>query len=161
MFVLKSAQQTWADGEPDTTSPWRYFTRCLSKYADAHGRARRKEYWYFVLFQVLILLVPIGLSVILTIAGGEDLSDGGALAIGILVMIAGVIYLALLLPGICVSIRRFHDVGLSGWLILLGVIPYVGGLVTFIITLLPSQAHPNKHGPVPAWSKRDTAEVFN
>ncbi|MGZ9098276.1 MAG: DUF805 domain-containing protein [Brevundimonas sp.] len=147
--------------EADPISPWRYFTRCLSKYADGQGRARRKEYWYFVLFQCLILLVPLAICVALAIAAGDNPSDGYSMAIGLFAMLAGVIYLLLLIPGISVAIRRFHDVGLTGWLILLGLIPYVGGLATFIITLLPSQAYPNKHGPVPAWSKRATADVFS
>lgn len=163
VFILQSAVQgpQSGGGEIDPISPWRYFTRCLSRYADGHGRARRKEYWYFVLFQFLLLLVPLLFCVILSIVGGENPSDGNSLMVGLLALIAAVIYLALLIPGICVSIRRFHDVGLSGWLILLGLIPYVGGLATFVITLLPSQAYPNRHGPVPAWAKRDTAEVFS
>lgn len=159
--ALNSASGHSVHPDVDETSPWRYFTRCLSKYADGHGRARRKEYWYFVLFQLLILLVPLLLCVALVAAGGENPSDSNSLAIGLFAMVAGVVYVALLLPGLCVMIRRFHDVGLSGWLVLLGLIPYVGGLITFVITLLPSQAFPNKHGPVPAWSKRDTAEVFS
>ncbi|MDP3801334.1 DUF805 domain-containing protein [Brevundimonas sp.] len=146
----------------DTLSPWRYFTRCLAKYADGHGRARRREYWYFLLFQALILAVPlivcIGLAA--TASSGTP-SDAASLTIGLFALLAGVVYLFFVIPGICVSIRRFHDVGLTGWLILLGLIPYVGGLITFVITLLPSEARTNKHGPVPGQSSRTTADVFS
>lgn len=163
VFILQSpAQRSHVDrAEVDPISPWQYFTRCLSRYADGHGRARRKEYWYFILFQLLIVLVPAILCVGLSAAGGDTPSDASSIVIALLALITVAVYLALLIPGICVAIRRFHDVGLSGWLILLGLIPYAGGLITFVITLLPSQASPNKHGPVPAWSKRDTAEVFS
>ncbi|MFN3668404.1 MAG: DUF805 domain-containing protein [Brevundimonas sp.] len=145
----------------DDTSPWGYFIRCLSKYADAHGRARRKEYWYFVLFHLLIVAAPLLIGLIIAGMSGQYLSDASALAVGLFAISAAVLYAAMLAPGICAMIRRFHDVGLTGWLVLLGLIPYAGGLITFVITLLPSQPFPNKHGPVPAWSKRDTAEVFS
>lgn len=157
----KTARGQSARLDTDDTTPWRYFTRCLGKYADGNGRARRKEYWYFVLFQLLIVLGPAVLCVALSATSGETPSDTSAIAIALFALITVVVYFGLLIPGLCVAIRRFHDVGLSGWLILLGLIPYAGGLITFIITLLPSQASPNKHGPVPAWSRRDTAEVFN
>lgn len=142
-------------------SPWAYFIGCLSRYADAHGRARRKEYWYFVLFHLLVVAAPLLIGLIIAGMSGAYLSDASALAVGLFSISAAVLYAAMLLPGICVMIRRFHDVGLTGWLVLLGLIPYVGGLVTLVITVLPSQPFPNKHGPVPAWSKRDTAEVFS
>lgn len=146
----------------DRLSPWRYFTRCLAKYADGHGRARRREYWYFLLFQALTLAVPLVFSIGLVAAAGEETpSDAESLTIGLFALLAGVIYLFFIIPGICVSIRRFHDVGLTGWLILLGLIPYVGGLITFVITLLPSETRANKHGPVPGRSSRTTADVFS
>lgn len=166
-IILLSAGATprpasgYPGADADQTSPWGYFVRCLSRYADGHGRARRKEYWYFVLFQLLILLVPLVICIVLAGAGGDAPSDSLTLASGLFALIAGAIYVGLVIPGICVTIRRFHDVGLSGWLILLGLIPYLGGLITFIITLLPSEASPNKHGPVPSWARRDTAEVFS
>lgn len=145
----------------DTLSPWRYFTRCLSKYADGHGRARRREYWYFLLFQALILAVPLVVCIALAGAGGDAPSDTVTLTTGLFALLAAGVYLFFLIPGICVSIRRFHDVGLTGWLILLGLIPYIGGLITFVITLLPSEARANKHGPVPGRTTRATADVFS
>ena len=53
------------------------------------------------------------------------------------------------IPYVAVAIRRFHDVGLSGWLILIGLVPYVGGLFVFIVSLLPSQPAVNVHGAPP------------
>lgn len=147
--------------DTDKTGAWGYFRRCIGKYADATGRARRKEYWYFVLFHLLIVAVPFLVFVVLATLEDAAASDSLSLLSGLAAIVLGLIYLFFVLPGIAVLIRRFHDVGLSGWLILLGLIPYVGGLITFIITLLPSEARANKHGPVPGRATRATADVFS
>ncbi len=150
-----------AQPDNDRTSAWGYFRRCIGKYADGTGRARRKEYWYFVLFHLLILAGPLVLFFVF--AGIEEQSayDEMSLLTGIAAIVLVLIYLFFLLPGLAALIRRFHDVGLSGWLVLLGIIPYVGGFITFIITLLPSEARPNKHGPIPGQATRSTADVFS
>lgn len=161
IIVAASPQPYSARADTDRTSAWGYFTRCIRKYADGSGRARRKEYWYFVLFHLLILAGPVVIVTAISAATGDDLSDPAALIVGLFGIVAVLVYLFFLLPGIAVLIRRFHDVGLSGWLVLLGLIPYVGGFVTFIITLLPSEARPNKHGPIPGQATRSTADVFS
>lgn len=154
-----AAPRTQRQG-PAELSPWGYFMKCMRMYADGNGRARRSEYWWFVLFQALILLAPFMLGFLFVIVGEETATDGPAIFGGLLFIVAGLVWLGFLIPGICVTIRRFHDVGLTGWLILLGLIPYIGGLITFVITLLPSQAYRNVHGPVPGGHSRETAEVF-
>ena len=53
------------------------------------------------------------------------------------------------IPGLAVQVRRFHDVGLSGWLVLIAVIPYLGGVFALVVSLIPSQNGANKHGPYP------------
>lgn len=65
------------------------------------------------------------------------------------ICVVALVYFGLLIPGVSVTIRRFHDVGLSGWLILIGLIPYVGGLFLFVVSLLPSQPCVNVHGAPP------------
>ncbi len=149
-------------GKRSRTS-WGYFTLCLRKYVDGNGRARRSEYWFFILYQLLILLVPLAIIVPLSLIGDRQAEIPAPIAfvVAILALVLVVIYLGLILPGITAMIRRFHDVGLTGWLILLGLIPYVGGVITFIITLLPSQAHANKHGPVPDTQAQSVSEIFS
>jgi uncharacterized membrane protein YhaH (DUF805 family) len=146
--------------DTDRTTPWGYFVGCLRRYVDGYGRARRKEYWFFVLFQAVILLGLLLPIVGFAVAENGTSGDTYALFAGLFALGAVLVYVGLFLPGLCVLIRRFHDVGLSGWLVLLGLIPYVGGLVTFVITLLPSQPYPNKHGPVPGRATRSTADIF-
>lgn len=136
-----------------TTSPWGYFKRCMSKYVDGNGRASPAEYWWFVLFRVLLVGVPAFIGMVVSIAadpyGGAPVNFGGALLV-----LAGLIYLVTILPNFCALIRRLHDVGLTGWLVLLNIIPYVGAFALFIMSVLPSQGAKNAHGPVPGSTVR-------
>ena len=137
-------------------SLWGYFKYSVTKkYADGAGRARRKEYWSFVLFFWLLFLGPTFTGAFLDALFGIGLFGviGG--------LLGAVALFGLFVPMICVLIRRYHDVGLTGWLILIGLIPYVGGLISFVISVLDSQPHTNKHGPTPGYAARDTAEVFS
>lgn len=140
--------------------PWGYFMKSMRLYVDGNGRARRSEYWWFTLFYWVLLLIPLVPGTIFVVMGEDTFNDNLIALGGVFFIVAGIVWLALFLPNVCVMIRRFHDVGLTGWLVLLGVIPYIGGLITFIITLLPSQNYRNVHGPVPGGSSRETAEVF-
>lgn len=83
-----------------------YMIMPIKRYADFQGRSRRKEYWMFVLFQVL-LLVPVG--IILTLVNAPAAGEDSALG-GILVGVVGLIYLGVfMIPGLAVQVRRFHD----------------------------------------------------
>lgn len=134
-----------------------YFRRCITvDYANFGGRARRKEFWSFVMVSmaVIVLLTAIGFAV--DIASGNLTSrevgdqtnlSGAPIAT---MLLGGLLWLALIIPSIAVTVRRIHDIGLSGWFFLLNFIPSVGGLIVFVFMLIPSQRHPNKWGPVPA-----------
>lgn len=103
-----------------------------------NGRSRRKEYWMFVLFSTLISIV---LSIVDTVAGLE-LAEG----MGIL---GGLFSILIIIPTISVTIRRLHDIGRSGWWILLSFIPIIGWITLFIFSLLDSQSGTNAYGPNP------------
>jgi uncharacterized membrane protein YhaH (DUF805 family) len=108
------------------------------------------------------MIGPVTVCVIFAgLAADAPDDDPMMIGVGLFAIVVALMYLFFVLPGIAVMIRRFHDVGLSGWLVLVGLIPYLGGLITFIITLLPSEARPNKHGPVPGQATRSTADVFS
>lgn len=115
-----------------------WYLGVLKKYAQFTGRARRKEYWMFVLFNFLISLV-LGLIDGLLGLGGES-------GIGLL---GGLYTLAILVPAIAVSVRRLHDTGRSGWWLLIALVPLVGGLVLLVFMVLPGQTGPNAHGEDP------------
>lgn len=115
----------------------------LKRYADFSGRSRRKEYWMFVLFQILVLF-PVAL-VGAMLGGIDESGTGGAL---FLILVA-IFVLAFLVPGLAVQVRRFHDQDKSGWFILLGFIPYIGGIILFVFMCLEGTRGPNRFGPDP------------
>ncbi len=118
----------------------------IKRYADFEGRSRRKEYWMFVLFQVL-LLVPVGiiLSLLSAPEAGGDSTFGS-----IFLIVFGLIYLGVfMIPGIAVQVRRFHDQDKTGWLILLGFIPYIGSIVLLVFMCLEGTKGSNRFGPDP------------
>lgn len=110
----------------------------LKRYADFSGRSRRKEYWMFFLFVFLVYIVLAVLGAI----GGETV--GGIM--GILLMIFA---LGIIVPAIAVQVRRFHDQDKSGWFVLLGLIPGVGGLIVLVFMCLEGTNGPNQYGPDP------------
>lgn len=111
-----------------------YFKLALSKFAQFTGRSRRSEYWYFFL---VTLIITYGLQGI-----------GMVLDMSLFVMLGGLVSLALLIPGIAVAVRRMHDVGRSGWWLLLGLIP-LAGLVILYWAASDSQPGANQWGPNP------------
>ena len=110
-----------------------WYLAVLKKYAVFSGRARRKEYWMFFLFNIIIELV---------LGGIEGLAGGS----GVLVGIYG---LAVLIPGIAVAVRRLHDTDRSGWWLLIGLLPLIGAIVLLVFMVQDSQPGANQYGPNP------------
>lgn len=110
-----------------------WYLDVLKKYAVFNGRARRKEYWMFFLFNIIIAVV---LGIVEGIVGGPG-------------VLAGIYGLAVLLPGIAVSIRRLHDTDRSGWWLLIGLVPLIGAIVLLVFFVQDSQAAENQYGPNP------------
>lgn len=128
------------------------------RYFEFSGRSRRREYWMFVLFYVLVF---VGLNaafgtnqVTRTPTGfgyGSQLVGGGGL-------IGGLFALASFVPALALSVRRLHDQDRSGWLLLLGLIPLFGGFVLFVFMCLEGTRGANRFGPDP--KDPASAEVF-
>ena len=114
------------------------------KYASFEGRATRTEYWYFCLFFVLVL---IGGAIIGGILGAIVSGGDGDVVAGFAVIVYCIISLGFVCPTISVLVRRLHDTGRSGWWYWIALIPYIGGFVIFIFTLLGSQERDNEYGP--------------
>lgn len=110
----------------------------LKKYFVLQGRARRSEYWMFVLVNLLI-------SIALT-AVDAVLIKSLRLPFGIL---SAIYTIGIICPSFCVGVRRLHDVGRSGWWLLIALIPLIGALVLLIFSVLDSQPADNKYGPNP------------
>ena len=119
--------------------PLGYWAGCYRKYATFTGRARRAEYWWFTLINLIIYVVVLASS---TLVGDSDV---GMVIVGVLFMAYA---LTVIVPTLAVTCRRLHDAGLSGWWQLVGFIPLLG-IVIFIMTLLGGNPGPNKYGPDP------------
>ena len=115
-----------------------WYLGVLKKYAEFNGRARRKEYWMFFLFN---LLISIGLSII-------DMMTGTVNQWG-LGLLSGLYGLAVLVPSIAVAVRRLHDTDRSGWWLLISLIPLIGVIVLLVFLLLDGTPGDNKYGASP------------
>ncbi|MCH8613046.1 DUF805 domain-containing protein [Arsenicicoccus dermatophilus] len=112
---------------------------CFRKYVDFSGRARRREFWFWTLFTVLVSLLATALDHLLGFRGeAGDMTPVQTLAA-----------LAFFLPAIAVTARRLHDTGRSGWWQLLALIPILGGLVLLFWEVKDSQPGVNSYGPNP------------
>jgi len=118
-------------------------TTCLRKYAVFNGRASRSEYWFWVLFRILVI---IGLAIV------------DALAFSAVYVLSAIAALALFLPSLAVSIRRLHDIDRSGWWFFISFVPLVGQVVMLIFLCTPGTRGENRFGMGPAGSA--IPEVF-
>lgn len=110
-----------------------WYLGCWKKFADFSGRARRQEYWMFVLFNFLV-------SVAVGIVDGI-LGTGGSLG--------GLYSLAVLVPSLAVAARRLHDTDRSGWWMLIALIPLVGWIILLVFLCSDSKPGENRFGPNP------------
>jgi uncharacterized membrane protein YhaH (DUF805 family) len=106
--------------------------RVLTQYATFTGRARRSEYWWFALAQIIASFVASALD--------------QALGTILLSLLVG---LGLLIPSIAVGVRRLHDTGRSGWWLLIAFVPLVGAIVLIVFFVQDSQPGTNQYGPSP------------
>ena len=129
------------------------------RYADFTGRSRRMEYWMFALFYTLVLLVGF-VAVIATSGPSYDAAGEGDAAAGmpIVLVILSLFVLGSIVPGLAVQVRRLHDQNLSGWLVLLNLIPYLGALVMLVLMCIKGTNGENQYGPDPLSSS--PADVF-
>ena len=113
-----------------------WYLKVLKQYADFSGRARRKEYWMFALFNMIFAIVAMILDNVLGIAM-EGIGYGP---------LYGLYALAMLIPGLAVGVRRLHDVGKSGWMFLIVLIPLIGAIWLLVLFFTDSQLENNKWG---------------
>ncbi|MGW2208334.1 DUF805 domain-containing protein [Streptomyces sp. NPDC001781] len=112
-----------------------WYVDVLKKYAVFSGRARRQEYWMFFLFNLAI-------SIVLAIV--DNALDTSILGI--------VYFLAVLIPGLAVTVRRLHDTSRSGWWILISLIPLVGGIILLVFVASEGKPEANEYGPNPKYA---------
>jgi uncharacterized membrane protein YhaH (DUF805 family) len=118
-----------------------WYLKVLKQYADFNGRARRKEYWMFVLISTIISSIIIIISSILS---AIFLTADSPYYLGINIL-SSIYSLSVFIPSLAVGVRRLHDVGKSGWLLLLNLLSiFFLAIFTllFLITILESSGSP-------------------
>jgi uncharacterized membrane protein YhaH (DUF805 family) len=114
-----------------------WYLNALKQYATFSGRARRKEYWIFVLVTFLFTMVALFIDGLLFGTTGQDAGYG---------LVYSLFTLAMLLPSLSVLVRRLHDVGKSGWWIFISLVPFIGGIWLLVLLLSDSQPTENQYG---------------
>ena len=134
----------------------KWFIKCVKQYADFSGRARRKEYWMFVLFNIIFAFVWTFLLILALNAFNSNIGDSKLV---LATNIASFSYCAaLLLPGMAVAVRRLHDVGKSGWMLLAGLIPLIGAIWLLVLMVTEGEQGENKYGANPKTSPETFSE---
>ncbi len=110
-----------------------WFKKGLRNYTNFSGRARRKEYWYFVLVQMGLVIIAMILDAIIFN------SETGLFYI--------VVALGLFLPGLAVTIRRLHDTSRSGWWFLISILPLIGSIILLVFLASDTKLETNQWGP--------------
>jgi uncharacterized membrane protein YhaH (DUF805 family) len=123
-----------------------YLKVVRDNYANFEGRARRSEYWYFLLLNIIIAMLLFLSSFLLGMFG----------------MILYIIYaLATFIPGIAVAVRRLHDTGKSGWFYFVALIPIIGGIWLLIVLATEGTPGPNEYGPDPKNDYNEFDQIGN
>jgi uncharacterized membrane protein YhaH (DUF805 family) len=115
-----------------------WYLTVLRKYADFQGRARRKEYWMFFLFNIIVAMVL-------------GILDGAVLhtRLGGFGLLSGLYSLFVIIPGIAVGVRRLHDTNRSGFWMLIAFLPIIGAFVLLVFNCLEGTPGDNDYGPNP------------
>ena len=122
-----------------------WFILAWQRATDFSGRSRRKEYWYFQLFN--------GIVVVFLALFAVAFSDENKPAM-VPLFLMFLYCLVLFVPALAVTIRRLHDIGRSGWWYFIGFVPLIGGIILFVFTLLDSEPCANPWGLDPKASER-------
>lgn len=120
-----------------------WYMLAWKKWFQVSGRASRREYWTFVLVNLLVIVC---VAVATTVLFADSDLDSRVLAIRVS---AGLCAVIIFITTLTCQIRRLHDIGKSGWWILINFVPYVGGFVLLIFTLLDGNPGPNEYGENP------------
>ena len=113
-----------------------YYKKYWQNYVNFQGRARRSEYWYPMLCNIIVAVV---LGILATLTS----------LVSVFAILISLFSLAILLPSLSVEIRRLHDIGKSGWWLFIALVPMVGGILLLVWFCTDSNPGENQYGPNP------------
>lgn len=128
-----------------------WYLKVLKQYADFSGRARRKEYWMFILFHIIFLIAAMVIDMLVG-------TTFGVLSYGLVYVLYS---LALLVPSLAVIVRRLHDTNRSGAWIFIGLIPLIGGIWLLVLMCLEGTQGENKYGQDPKKENSFSTEALD
>ena len=128
-----------------------YVLMPLKRYADFSGRSRRKEFWSYILAVWVASFVLLYLDSALGLGGtSSGYAEGGSVGFNMTGGLLSILFLlGTLVPSLAVSVRRLHDLGKSGWMILIGLIPLIGWIYLLVQYAQPGVVGPNAYGADP------------
>ena len=115
-----------------------WYIDAWTNYANFQGRARRKAFWMFALFNIIAIVALTMVEGLIGLRGD-----------GVYGILSGLYSLAVILPALALAVRRLHDTGRSGWWLLIGLVPLVGPIVLIVFYVTDSQPGTNQYGPNP------------
>jgi len=115
-----------------------WYIDALKNYANFSGRSQRKNFWYFILFNIIISMILAGIDMAII--------NSGLINIGLL---SAIYSLAILIPSFSITVRRLHDIGSSAWWLLIALIPIIGFIILIVAMILDSEPRDNKYGVNP------------
>ena len=130
----------------------KYYIEILKKCFDFKGRAERIDFWYFFLLNTIIGVILLFIMIMIIRNSNIDVFNGTAEFI----FSALIVYLIMTILILAVSVRRLHDIGLSGWVFLIYFIPSIGQIVLLVLSLIDGDPGDNKYGPNPKISTNST-----
>ena len=117
-------------------------SRFFKKYATFSGRASRSEYWWWTLVAVIVSMILNFIMLMAGSAGATRAADGTTVpgpGFSIGLILAGIWFLAVIVPSLAVTVRRLHDANFSGWMYLLVLVPFAGGIIMIVLTAMGSK----------------------
>ncbi len=124
--------------------------KVLKQYADFKGRARRTEYWMYLLFNLIFAFIAAVLDNILGLKFSPEIPYGYLYLLYALVTF---------LPGLAVSVRRLHDVDKSGWFLFISLIPIIGGIWLLVLYATEGTQGRNQYGDDPKGNYNEINEI--
>lgn len=144
MLYYRSEQQTIKQNHMNR------YVEAFKKYAEFNGRSRREEYWMFVLFNFLFAIIAIVLDNVFGLAM-RNIGYGP-----IYILYA----LATLIPGLALTVRRLHDTGKSGWMVLISLIPLIGSIWLLVLLATEGESKENQYGPNPKATHSEDGQII-